>query len=162
MSHACFLRSDRCFSRDAFCRSSASICKHRIVTDRAQKYRICRNKRPGRLIFQSNKTNSKPFWFYVLSPLKHPSSKAIGFVYSPFENHPSKPIGFMCSPLWSIPPQKTIGFMYSPFEKSPIKNHGFCVLPPPPLKNRCLWWALELHRKSSKKNQNKTALVIKK
>ena len=56
-------------------------------------HRICRNKRPGRLIFRSSKkTFQKPpppkiHRFYVLPPLK---------------NHPSKPIGFVYSPLWKI------------------------------------------------------------
>ena len=55
------------------------------------KYHICRNKRPGRLIFRSNKKNLpnpiKAHQFCVLPPLK---------------NHPSKPIGFVYSPLWKI------------------------------------------------------------
>ena len=51
-----------------------------------QKYRICRNKRPGRLIFRSKKKLPKPIKphrFCVLPPLKNHPSKAIGFVYSP-------------------------------------------------------------------------------
>ena len=74
--------------------------------------RICRNKRPGRLIFRSNKKT--------------------------FQN-PSKPIGFMYSPLWKIIHQKPSVLCTPPFEKSPIKSHRFCVLPP--LKNHCFWWA---------------------
>ena len=53
-------------------------------------YRICRNKRPGRLIFRSSKKFQNP-------------SNPIGFVYSPpLKNHPLKPIDFMYSPLWKI------------------------------------------------------------
>ena len=107
-------------------------------------YRICQNKRPGRLIFKSNKKTFQ-------NPLK-----AIGFVYSPLWKiiHP-KAIGFVYSPLWKIIHPKAIGFVYSPFEKSPIqkpsvlctppfekspiKSHRFCVLPP--LKNHFFWWA---------------------
>ena len=59
---------------------------------------------PGRLIFRSNNTNSKPIGF-VYSPLwKITHRELIGFVYSPLWSHPPKPIGFMYSP--------------SPFEKS--------------------------------------------
>ena len=45
--------------------------------------RFCRKKRPGRLIFGSNKSNFKSHRFYILPPLKNHPSKAIGFVYSP-------------------------------------------------------------------------------
>ena len=82
-------------------------------------YRICRNKRPGRLIFRSNKNNSNthrfyvlpPFEkspinthrFYVLPPLKtSPINTHRFYVLPPMKNHPSIPIGFMYSPLWKI------------------------------------------------------------
>ena len=86
-------------------------------------YRICWNKRPGCLIFRSNKKNIpkpiKSHRFHVLPPLK---------------NHPSKPIGFMSSPLWKITHQKPSVSCTPPFEKSPIQTHRFHVLPP--LKNQ--------------------------
>ena len=65
-------------------------------------YRICRNKRPGRLIFRCNK---KTF------------------------HNPSEPIGFVYSPLWEITHQNPSVLCTPPFEKSPIKIHRFCVLP---------------------------------
>ena len=97
-------------------------------------YRICRNKRPGRLIFRSTKKHSKTHRFHVLPPLKNHPSKAIGFMYSPFEkssikahrfyvlpplkNHSSKAIGFVYSPLWEITHQKPSVLCTPPFEKS--------------------------------------------
>ena len=94
------------------------------------KWSICRNKRPGRLIFRSNKKDSKTHqtpsvlctppsgkspiksdWFCVLPPLKnHPSKPHRFCVLPPLENHPSKAIGFVYSPLWKITHQ-------------PIKTH---------------------------------------
>ena len=99
------------------------------------KYRACRNKRPGRLIFSSNKKTfqnpSKIHRFYVLPPLKNHPSNPVGFVYSPpLKNHPSKPIGFVYSPLWKPPITAHWFYVLPPFEKSPIKAHRFCVLPP--------------------------------
>ena len=73
--------------------STGDLVEHMIKSrvdhwiSRSNIYRICRNKRPGRLIFRSNKTNSKSHRFCVLPPLK---------------NHPSTPIGFVYSPLWKI------------------------------------------------------------
>ena len=76
-------------------------------------YRICRNKRPGRLIFKSKKKFQNP------SVLCTPP------------------------PLWKFQnPSESVGFVYSPppFEKSLMRIRRFCVLPP--LKNHCFWWAL--------------------
>ena len=123
-------------------------------------HRIYRNKRPGRLIFKSNKktfqNSSKPIGF-MYSPLwKITPPKAIGFVYSPppLKNHLSKPIGFVYSPLWKVTHQNPSVSCTPPFEKSPTKSHRFCVLPPPlwkityqthrfcvlpPLKSHCFW-----------------------
>ena len=64
------------FWRVRFSLENATICS------------ICRNKRPGRLIFRNNKKISKPIKshrFCVLPPLENPPSQAIGFVSSPFE-----------------------------------------------------------------------------
>ena len=66
-------------------------------------YRICRNKRPGRLIFETNKKNSKSHRFYVLPLCEKSPIKSHRFcVLPPLKNHPSKPIGFVYSPLWKI------------------------------------------------------------
>ena len=84
-------------------------------------YSICRNKRPGSLIFRSNikiPKTIKSHRFCVLPPLK---------------NHPSTPIGLVCSPLWKITHQHPLVLCPPPFKNSPIKSHWFCVLPP--LKN---------------------------
>ena len=113
-------------------------------------YLICRNKRPGRLIFRSNRKTfqnlsvlcTPPF---EKSPMKSPSVlctppfekspiKSHRFcVLPPLKNHPSKAIGFVYSPLWKITHQKPSVLCTPPFEKSSIKSHRFCVLPP--LKN---------------------------
>ena len=86
------------------------------------KYRIYRNKRPGRLIFETINKISRPIKshrFHVLPPLKKSPIKSHRFhVLPPLKNHFSEPIGFVYSP---------------PLKKSPIKPHRFCVLPP--LKN---------------------------
>ena len=86
---------------------------------------ICRNKRPGRLIFRSNKKHSKSHRFCVLPPLK---------------THPPEAIGFVYSPLWKLTHQKPSVLCTPPFEKSPIKAHRFYV--PSPLKKHSFWWAL--------------------
>ena len=70
-------------------------------------YHIYRNKRPGRLIFRSNKQISKihqkPSVLRTPPPLKNHPSKLIGFMYSNLlKNHPSKPFSFTYSPLWEI------------------------------------------------------------
>ena len=107
-------------------------------------YRICRNKRPRRLISRNNRET--------------------------FQNPPN-PIGFVYSPLWKITHQNPLVLCTPPFENSPIKARWFCVLPPlknhpsepigfmysplwkithqkpsvlctPPLKNHSFWWAL--------------------
>ena len=64
-------------------------------------HRICRNKRPGRLSFKSNKK---------------------------FQN-PSNPIGFMCSPLWKITHQDPPVLCTPLSEKSPIKAIGLVYSP---------------------------------
>ena len=69
-------------------------------------HRICPNKRPGRSIFRSNKTN--------------------------FKTH-QRPSVSCTPPLWKIIHQHPSVSCTPPFEKSPIKSHRFCVLPP--LKN---------------------------
>ena len=90
------------------------IFKYKIYTNTII-YRICRNKRPGRLIFRSNKTN--------------------------FKTH-QKP-SVLCTPLFEETTHQSPSVSCTPpFEKSPIKAHRFCVLPP--LKNHCFWWALIL------------------
>ena len=78
-------------------------------------YYTCRNKRPGCLIFWSNKKTFQNF-FLCKSVLCTP----------PFEKSPIKAIGFMYSPLWKITHQKP------------------SVLCTPPLKNHCFWWAFIL------------------
>ena len=91
-------------------------------------YRICRNKRPGRLIFRSKKNIPKPIQihrFCVLPALR---------------NHLSKHIGFVYSPLWKITYRNTSVLCTPPCEKSPIETHRFCVLPP--LRNHSFWWVL--------------------
>ena len=75
-------------------------------------YLICRNKRPGCLIFRSNRKTVQ---------------------------NQSKAIGFMYSPLWKITHQNPSVSCTPPFEKSPIKTHRFCILPP--LKNHS-WKAI--------------------
>ena len=84
-------------------RSSTALSVISIILIR---YRICRNKHPGRLISKSNKNH--------------------------FQN-PSKPIGFVYSPLWKITHPSPSVLCTPPFEKSLIKTYQFCVLPP--LKN---------------------------
>ena len=79
------------------------------------KYRICRNKRPGRLIFRSKKKFPKP----------------IGFVYSPLWKitHPNPSV--LCTPpLWKITHPNPSVLCTPPFGKSSIQTHRFCVLPP--------------------------------
>ena len=78
-------------------------------------YHICRNKRPGRLIFGSNKKT-----FQNPSVLCTP----------PFENHPSKATGFVYSPLGKITHQNPPVLCTPPLEESHITTHRFCVLPP--------------------------------
>ena len=123
-------------------------------------HRICRNKRPGRLIFEARKNIPKSlnrtFRFCVVPPLKNHSSKPIGFVYSPlwkinhhkpsvfctppFEKSPIKTHRFHKLPLWKITHQNPLVSSTPPFEKSSITIHRFCVLPP--LENHCFWWRL--------------------
>ena len=99
-----------------------------IPTFNRRVYVICRNKRPGRLIFRSNK--NKAIYQQPSVSCTTPLWKII---------HQS-PFGFMYSPLWKILNQKSSVLCTPPFEKSPIQAHRFCVLPP--LKNHCFWWAL--------------------
>ena len=76
-------------------------------------YRICRNKRPGLLVFKSKKKNSATH--------KNPSVLCT----PPFEKSSIKNPSVLCTP---------------PFEKSSIQAHRFHVLPP--LKDHCFWWAI--------------------
>ena len=64
---------------------------NRKVSRLENTYRICRNKRPGRLILKSNKRT--------------------------FQNQ-SKPIGFVYSPLWILTPQNPSVLCTPPFENS--------------------------------------------
>ena len=114
------------------------------------KYHICRNKRPGHLIFRSNKKISKthhnqsvlctpPF---EKSPIKKPSvsctppfekspTKTHRFcVLPPVKNHPPKPIGFVYSSLWKTTHQKSWVSCTPPFEKiTHQKAIGFVYSP---------------------------------
>ena len=82
---------------------AAEIRNISLLFSNQNEYRICPNKRPGRLIFRDKKKFSKPHRFHVLPPLK---------------NHPSKLIGFVYSPLWKIIRQKPSVLCTPPFEKS--------------------------------------------
>ena len=76
-------------------------------------YRICRNKRPGRLRLRSNKTNFQTH--------QNPS-----VLYTPrFEKLPIKAHRFCVLPPLKNHPSKAFGFVYSPH----VKNH-------------CYWWTL--------------------
>ena len=80
-------------------------------------YRICRNKRPWRLIFWSKK---------IPNP-----SQPIGFMYSPlWKITHQKPIGFMYSPLWKITYHSPSVLCTPPFEKSFIKTPSVLCTPP--------------------------------
>ena len=70
-------------------------------------YRICRNTRPGRLIFESNKKHSKT----------HQTPSVLCTPPPPLKNH-STPIGFMYSPLWKITHHNLSVLCTPPFEKS--------------------------------------------
>ena len=100
-------------------------------------YCLCRNKRPGRLIYRSNKkhskTHEKPSVLCTPPFEKSPITTHRFHVLPPLKNHPSLPIGFMYSPLWKITHHYPSVLCTPPFEKSPITTHRFCVLPP--LKN---------------------------
>ena len=103
--------------------------------------RICRNKRPGRLILRSNKTNSKTHQnpsVLCTPPFENHSPKPVGFVYSPFEKSPIKTHRFCVLPPLKNHLSKAIDFVYSPLWKSLTKTRRFCVLPP--LKNHYFWW----------------------
>ena len=117
-------------------------------------YRICRNKRPGRLIFSSNKLKHslKPIRthrFCVLPPLRNHPSEPIGFVYSPlWEITPSKLHRFCVLPPLRNHPSEPIGFgggLLPPLRNHPIKAHRFCVLPPLSIIT-CFWWASSTFR----------------
>ena len=122
-------------------------------------YRICRNKRPERLIFRSNNKKFQNPSVSCTPPFeKSPINSHRFCVLPPLKNHPSTAIGFVYSPLWKITHQQPSVLCTPPFEKSPIKSHRFRVLPPlknypikshrfrvlPPLKNHWFWWALFL------------------
>ena len=69
-----------------------------------REYLICRNKRPGHLIFRSTKENSKTHQkpsFLCTPPFEKSPIKTHRFcVLPPLKNHRPKPIGFVYSPLW--------------------------------------------------------------
>ena len=80
-------------------------------------HRICRNKRPGRLIYGNNKKNSKTNRFCALPPLKNHPPKAIGFMYSPLWKITHQNPSVSCTlPLWKITHQKPS--VLCPFEKA--------------------------------------------
>ena len=85
-------------------------------------YRICRNKRPGRLISRSNKKHSKPHQkpsVLCTPPFEKSPIKSHRFcVLPPLKNHPSKATGFVYSPLWEITHQSPSVLCTPPFEKS--------------------------------------------
>ena len=83
---------------------------------------ICRNKRPRRLIFRSNKNKSKSH--------RNPSVLCTP-LWKITHGNPS----VLCTPPFEKSPIETHRFCVLPFEKSPMKTHRFCVLPP--LKNHC-------------------------
>ena len=86
-------------------------------------HRICRNKRPERLILEAIEKNSKTFRFHVLPPFEKSPIKTFRFcVLPPLKNHPSKPFGFMYSPLWKITHQKPSVLCTPPFEKYNISH----------------------------------------
>ena len=91
---------------------SLQACRYETI------YRICRNKRPGRLILRSNKK--------VL--------EAIGFVYSPLWKITHQKPSVWCTPPFEKSPIKTHRFcVLPPLKNHPSKARRFCVLPP--LKN---------------------------
>ena len=93
-------------------------------------YHICRNKRPGRLIFWSHKKN-------IPQPIKSQSVLCT----PPFENSPIRSPSVLCTPPFEKSPIKSPSVLCTPpFEQSPIRAHRFCVLPP--LKHHLFWWEL--------------------
>ena len=86
------------------------------------KYNICRNKRPGHLIFESSKIISKahhnPLVLCTPPFEKSPIKSHRFHVLPPLKNHPSQPIGFVYSPLWKITHQSPLVLCTPPFEKS--------------------------------------------
>ena len=94
-------------------------------------YRICRNKRPGRLIFRSNKkTFQNPSVLCTPSFEKSLIPTHQFCVLPPLKYHPSQPIGFVYSPLWKITHQKPIGFVYSPLWKITHQKPSVSCTPP--------------------------------
>ena len=79
---------------------------HFPVTKSIDVHRICRNKRPGRLILRSyrkhSKTHQKPSVLCTPPFEKSPIKSHWFCVLPPLKNLPSKPIGFVYSPLWKI------------------------------------------------------------
>ena len=110
------------FSCDSFIMVKTWLLVHR------HRYtnRVCENKRPGRLIFRSNKKFPKLIKTHQFCVLPPPFEKSpikthrFCVLPPPFEKSPIKTRRFMYSPLWKITHQKPIGFVYSPLWKSEI------------------------------------------
>ena len=80
---------------------TASAGKRTWITHFAQISNEVTNKRPGCLIFRSNKETFQSPSVLCTPPFEKSPTKAHRFcVLPPLKNHPSKPIGFVYSPLW--------------------------------------------------------------
>ena len=96
-------------------------------------YRICLDKRPGHLIFRTNKENSKthqkPSVLCTPPPFEKSPIKTHRFcVLPPLKNHPSKPIGFVYSPLGKITHQgPSVLSTPPPLEKSLFLVGTYCM-----------------------------------
>ena len=90
------------------------------------KYRICPNKRPGRLIFHP----SKPIGFVYSPPMKTTHQNPSVLCTPPFEKSPIKAHRFCVLPPLKDHPSKTIGFVYSPLWKLTHQNPSVLCTPP--------------------------------